>query len=131
MTWCNCILPSKALILWRILHNVIPTDENQHNHEETTPRLFFNCSFASKIWNSIFSNFNIHLAISNIADCWKVIDRGWSPYYKVVIMVGIRFVFAKFGLQEKKLDLILLLLIRKYASVTLLACWDWRVIMLT
>ena len=63
--WCPNIPPTKSLLVWRILHNKVSTDENLLSRGfqfpswcsscnilcESTFHLFFECSFAMHLWN--------------------------------------------------------------------------------
>lgn len=48
----------------------------------------------------VASRYNIQFIISSIADCWKVIDRGWCLQCKVFIMVGIQICIEKIWLSR-------------------------------
>jgi len=62
--WNSTIPPSKSLLIWRMFHNRLPTNENliSRGHcipsiynlcfkqPESTKHLFFECSFAKHIW---------------------------------------------------------------------------------
>lgn len=75
---------------------------------------FFNCRFACNFWNRLSNIFNIHLVISSMDDCWKVIDKRWSPLCKVVITAGIQ-------------DMMAMPVIGSFAQKTLLVWWVWAV----
>lgn len=71
--WCPDIPPSKSLLVWRIMHSKVPTDENLLSRgvqlpskcsscnasSESAFHLFFECAFALKLWNWLFSIINI------------------------------------------------------------------------
>jgi len=71
--WNNAIPPSKSTMVWRSLHNKIPTDENLSlrgcnlpsmcslcgKAQETTSYLFLDCSFAGSIWQWFSSIINL------------------------------------------------------------------------
>ncbi|CAJ2665471.1 unnamed protein product [Trifolium pratense] len=64
LIWCNFIPPSCSFLMWRIIHNRMPTDDNLRSRGcvlvsvcalclhayETTRHLFFDCQFARSIW---------------------------------------------------------------------------------
>ena len=63
--WSPDIPPSLSLLIWRLMHNKMPTDDNLmlrgsslpsmcsscQSCVETTTHLFFHCSFALKLWS--------------------------------------------------------------------------------
>jgi len=63
--WNKAIPPSRTSIVWKLLHNRIPTDDlrrkceifnvtfgpNWYNSCETTEHFFFSMSFAVNLWN--------------------------------------------------------------------------------
>jgi hypothetical protein len=64
LIWCNYIPPSHSFILWRIIHDKMPTEDKLRERGcnivsvcslclgayETTTHLFFTCPFASAMW---------------------------------------------------------------------------------
>ena len=77
----------------------LPTDENLslrgsylpsmcsscHSQIENSFHLFFDYSFALKLWSWLSSTLNISLQFTSLEDIWLILDRGWSPQCKVVI----------------------------------------------
>jgi len=97
--WSIDIPPSRSLVAWRIMHDKMPTDEKLKergcsfpsicnlylNQEETTFHVFFDCSYAMRLWNWLASTLNFNLHFNNIEEIWQVCDRRWNPQCKVVI----------------------------------------------
>jgi len=101
--WCVDIPPSRSLVAWRIMHDKMPTDEKLMErgcsipsicnlclkHEETTFHLFFDCSYAVKIWNWLANTLNLNLHFNNIEEIWHICDRRWNPQCKIIIQSAI------------------------------------------
>jgi len=101
--WSRDIPPSKSLLAWRLVHDKVPTDEKlQHRgcqltsmcslccrHSETSFHLFFECSFAFKIWCWFASVIGSPLQFQSISVIWSICDKGWSPQCKIVIQATI------------------------------------------
>lgn len=97
--WSADIPPSKSLMVWRLMHNKLPTDENLITrgchlpsrcslcsiHEESTFHLFFQCSYAIRLWCWLASMFNFPLHFQHIEDIWTVCDKPWNPQCKLVV----------------------------------------------
>jgi len=52
--WSSFIVPFKTLVLWKVFHVRLPTDQHIHNkclHEESSQHLCFECSNALHIWS--------------------------------------------------------------------------------
>jgi ribonuclease HI len=101
--WNISIPPSRSLLVWRLILHKLPTDDNllvRGCHlpsvcsicfvdNETSPHLFFQCSFASYLWRWFLSLINIHCSISCFDDLWSICNRGWGPQCKFVIIAAI------------------------------------------
>jgi len=101
--WSKDIPPSKSLIAWRIMQDKMLTDEKLREkgcnlpsicnlclrHEETTLNLFFDCSFAIRMWTWLSATINLNLHFNNVEDIWRPCDRRWIPRCKIVIKVTI------------------------------------------
>jgi len=89
--WGLDIPPSKSLLIWRLMHRKIPTDENLNargcsfpsmcstckSYTESSMHLFFECSFAVRLWSWLASIISVQ--VSSIGDIWPVMNRNWSP----------------------------------------------------
>ena len=103
LIWNPVIPPSKSLLLWRILLDKIPTDDQLSKRwcqfpsifnlclisAETSTHLFLDCNFASQIWNWLKSILNFNFSVTSCIELLKVFDRAWSPQCKVVILAAI------------------------------------------
>jgi len=101
--WCKDIPPSKSLLAWRIMHDKVPTDEKLMERgcnlpsmcslcsvtTETTFHLFFECSFAFKLWCWLASIVDCNLHFQSLEDIWTLCERSWSPQCKIVILSAI------------------------------------------
>jgi hypothetical protein len=97
--WNISIPPSRSMLVWRLMHHKIPTDENLMNRgchlpsmcsicyscSESSSHIFFHCHFSTAMWNWFFSIINIQGSITCTDDLWNVCDRGWGPQCKIVI----------------------------------------------
>jgi len=103
LLWCKGIPPSKSLLAWRLIHDKVPTDEKLaeralhfpsmcslcYNHTESTFHLFFECTFAYKLWCWLALVVNITLQFHSITNIWSLCNRGWSPQCKIVVQASI------------------------------------------
>lgn len=106
--WSPDIPPSKSLLVWRVMHDRLRTDENLmirgcnlaslcnncFMHSESTFHLFFQCPFAVKIWSWFANVLNTTLQFSTIDDIWKICDKNWSLQCLVVIKACIINIFS-------------------------------------
>jgi len=97
--WHAAIPPSKSLLVWRIIHGKISTDDHLakrglhlpsicnlcNKSEESAHHLFLNCSFSLVICNWLATTLNINCNTSNYLDLISLCDRNWSPHYIIVI----------------------------------------------
>jgi len=98
--WSIDIPPSKSMMVWRLMHDKLPTDDkmmergskmasmcsNCKSHAESSSHLFLHCSFAFKVWNWFPSILNFPLNFRATCDIWKISDRIWTPQCKIVII---------------------------------------------
>jgi ribonuclease HI len=101
--WSPDIPPSKSLLVWRIMHEKVPTDENLMSRGcyipsmcnlcktqvETSFHIFFECSFAFKLWCWLAGCLNQSLQFSSMDDMWKLRDLSWSPQCKITVTAAI------------------------------------------
>jgi hypothetical protein len=107
LIWNSVISPSKSLLLWRLLHNKLPTDENLSlrgcnlpsicnlclANAETSHHLFLQCPFALYLWNWLGSIIQLNLNLTSFSAIFEICNRGWSPQCKLVIIVAIINIF--------------------------------------
>jgi ribonuclease HI len=103
LIWNTAIPPSKSLLVWRLMYDKIPTDENLlirgcylpsmcsicKSHVETTFHIFFECGFAVKTWSWLAGCLNMVIQFTSMQDIWKLCDLNWSPQSKVTITAAI------------------------------------------
>jgi hypothetical protein len=101
--WCKDIPPSKSLFIWRLFHDKVPTDDNLlssgcslasvcslcFNHIETTSHLFFECTYAAKVWTWFYNLINMVPSFQSLLDLFSVSDRGWNLQCSLVINFAI------------------------------------------
>ncbi|KAI5410842.1 hypothetical protein KIW84_056110 [Lathyrus oleraceus] len=56
---------------------------------ETTQHLFFECTFAIKIWNWLMTALSLCLPINSMEDLWSITDGSWAPQCKITILSAI------------------------------------------
>jgi hypothetical protein len=103
IVWNISIPPSRSLLVWRLMHQKLPTDDKLmergchlpsvcslcYAHIETTSHLFFQCSFAISLWTWFLNLININFHITCSDDLWNICDRGWGPQCRIVIVAAI------------------------------------------
>jgi ribonuclease HI len=103
LIWNQAIPPSKSLMVWRLMHQKMPTDENLmirgcalpsmcnlcNSHIESSFHIFFECSFAIRLWSWLAGCLNITIQFTCMEDMWKLCDLNWSPQSKVTITAAI------------------------------------------
>jgi hypothetical protein len=102
LIWNTSIPPSKSLLLWRLFHNKLPTDENLTlrgcnlpsicslclNQAESSHHLFLNCPFALSLWNWLGSITHLSINLNSLSEAFEICNRGWSPQCKLVIIAA-------------------------------------------
>lgn len=103
LTWNSSIPPSRSFIAWRLLHKIMPTDENlrssscitvsvcnlYHQSDESSDHLFLHCNFAGKIWLRFSSILKTAMDLSSIELTFYVYSRNWSAQIKDVVLACI------------------------------------------
>ena len=101
--WHIMIPPSKSLLVWRLFHNKLPTDDNLIlrgcyipsvcslccSTQETSQHLFLDCPFAVQLWSWFVSILNLQCNVASFMDILRISDRSWSPHCKLVIKATI------------------------------------------
>lgn len=101
LIWNAHIPPSRSLLLWRVIHNRLPTDENLatrglpypsmcsncFKHVENSEHLFFSCPFAVHLWRHL-SSVLVH-NFQSLDDIWIALNKPWSDQRKVVVLSAI------------------------------------------
>ncbi|GAU12289.1 hypothetical protein TSUD_141970 [Trifolium subterraneum] len=103
LIWKLFIPPAKSLVIWRIMHNVIATDDNLikrgftvvsccslcGSSYKTTTHLFLCCPFIIQYWNWLSSLLGMPLDLSNFDSLLGMCKRGWSPRLHDLIIAAI------------------------------------------
>jgi hypothetical protein len=103
LIWNPAIPPSKSLLVWRLMHQKVPTDENLTSrgcvipsmcnfcnaHSESSFHIFFECAFAVRLWSWLAGCLNITIQFSCMDDMWKLCDLNWSLQAKVTLIAAI------------------------------------------
>jgi ribonuclease HI len=101
--WNLAIPPSRSLMVWRLMHHKMPTDENLmirgcalpsmcnlcNKHIESSFHIFFECQFAIRLWFWLAGCLNITIQFTCMEDMWNLCDLNWSPQSKVTITAAI------------------------------------------
>jgi ribonuclease HI len=101
--WSSDIPPSKSFMVWRLMHEKMPTDENLmtrgcaipsmcnlcSKQVETTFHLFFQCDFARILWSWFAGCLNLTIQFTTMEDMWKLCDLNWSPQSKITVTAAI------------------------------------------
>ena len=101
--WSSDIPPSRSMLVWRLMHEKLPTDENLRvrgcsfpsmcslccRRSESSIHLFFQCPFASILWAWLSRTINLSLNFNSLEELLEVCDLSWSPQCKVVIKAAI------------------------------------------
>jgi len=86
LIWNPDIPPSKSLMVWRLMLNKIPTDDNLMirgcqlasvcnlclQNTESSMHLFFSCPYVIKLWSWLPSTLNMVFQFNSIDDIWKI-----------------------------------------------------------
>ncbi|MCH86122.1 ribonuclease H protein, partial [Trifolium medium] len=84
--WSPDIPPSKSLLVWRLMHNKVPTDDNLmlrgcelpsmcsicSKTVESSFHIFFECAYAVKLWSWYANCLDMALQFSSMEDMWKL-----------------------------------------------------------
>jgi len=98
--WNISIPPSKFVMVWRSLHNKLPTYENFsargcqlpltcsicRNNQETTIHLLLECTFAKLIWQWLSLILKLQCNFATIQEAIQISHRKWSHLCKIVIL---------------------------------------------
>lgn len=115
--WSKDIPPSKSLVVWRLMLNKLPTDDNLDsrgcqipsvcsmcmNQVETSFHLFFDCPYAIVLWKWLSFTLNKPLQFNNIEDIWSLCNKRMSSQSKVVIN-AIWYARNQFRFNDKKIS---------------------------
>ncbi|KAK2424264.1 hypothetical protein QL285_034644 [Trifolium repens] len=103
LIWNPDIPPSKSLMVWRLMHQKMPTDENLLTRGcalpsmcslcscqvESSFHIFFECPYAIKLWSWFAGCLNVTLQFHSMDDMWNLCDLNWSPQCRVTIIAAI------------------------------------------
>ncbi|XP_058776557.1 uncharacterized protein LOC131650867 [Vicia villosa] len=107
--WSPNVPPSQSMIVWRLINNKIPTDENMsirgfafpsicnlcNSNQETSQHLFFDCVYVRKIWAWLNGVIGTHLQIHSIKDYYALVSTSSSPQVGVVLTTCFINVFVQ------------------------------------
>ena len=102
LMWSKDFPPSKSLMVWRLMMNKLPTDENLitrgcnipsmcslcNKQVENSFHLFFEFPYSINIWCWFASILNLNLQFQSIDDIWSICERAWNPQCKTVIIAA-------------------------------------------
>jgi len=107
LIWNKNIPPSKSLIIWRSLHNKLPTDDILsfrgcqlpsmcslcNIQGETFQHMFFECNMAREIWHWLCSKLDTLCNFSTITEALDICNRQSSPLCKLVVLTAVVYGF--------------------------------------
>ncbi|CAJ2653183.1 unnamed protein product [Trifolium pratense] len=107
--WHNYVPPSHSFVVWRCLHDQMPTDENLQRRgctvvsvcvlcmqqSETTAHLFLLCPFAQELWNWLGDLFNVHFDITSFLSLFDSCVPSWSSQLRHITLAAIIHTFHK------------------------------------
>jgi hypothetical protein len=90
--WNKSVPPSNSFVVWRIIHNKMPTDDNLIHRGcivvsvcpfclstyETTIHLFLSCSFALQLWNWLEGILECTLNTTSVLNLFEDLPHPWS-----------------------------------------------------
>lgn len=90
--WRTCIPPSKSFVLWRLMHNKLPTDDNLYARGcilvsmcslcgmacKTTEHLFLSCPSAARLWHRLQGMIGCAIDTISLASVLCIWDKYWS-----------------------------------------------------
>lgn len=105
--WCPVVPPTRSLLLWRIIHKSLPTDETLwnrgccvvsscslcNNSYETTEHLFFQCLFALQMWSWLSSCLSASFTLDYVFSILSIFNQSPSPQVKDIYMSDIANTF--------------------------------------
>lgn len=105
--WKSCIPPSKSMLLWRLMHNKVATDENLrirgctvvsicslcNTAVESSQHLFFDCAFATEIWNWLAYFLELKLNHSSLNSILSICFGTYSKQASHVLLAVVTYVF--------------------------------------
>lgn len=103
LIWNPFIPPSKTFILWRLIHNKLPTDEHLWDRgctvvsmcslcgmaSETSKHLFLYYNFATALWAWLSGITRCPVDRSSIFSVLSILDRQWSTHLQHTIIAAI------------------------------------------
>jgi len=104
--WCKDIPPSKATLVWRLMLNKLPANENLSlrgcsfpsmcslcsSTSETSFLLFFECAYAVKLWCWLATKLNSPLHFQSKEDIWSLSDKFSNKHCKITINSALVFI---------------------------------------
>ncbi|XP_058746815.1 uncharacterized protein LOC131619766 [Vicia villosa] len=100
LIWNKHVPPSHAMVVWKMIYNKMPTDENFSLRgfsgpsfcslcqcdADSTAHVFFECTFVRPIWNWLLAKLHFPYAVNNIQDCIEMLSISRSPQAKAVVL---------------------------------------------
>ncbi|XP_058776615.1 uncharacterized protein LOC131650935 [Vicia villosa] len=104
------------MIVWRYIHNKLPTNDNLKirglsfpslcslclSHCENSTHLFFECKFAKNIWSWFAGISQFGRPINCLEDCRNLLLQSWCPQSKVVLQASIACIFHQIWLTRNR-----------------------------
>jgi len=107
LIWSNDVPPFKSLMVWRLMLDKLPTDDNLlskgcqlpsmcslcHSTAETSFHLFFDCTYVLNLWRWFVGVINYTLSFQTKEDVWDLCYKSWNPQCKIVIIATLINIF--------------------------------------
>jgi ribonuclease HI len=101
--WRLFIPPARSLVAWRIMQDVLATDDNLLKRGflivsccslcgrayETTDHLFLRCPFITRYWNWLATVIGQNINVTSFPALLGTCNRGWSPQLRELISAAI------------------------------------------
>ncbi|CAJ2644894.1 unnamed protein product [Trifolium pratense] len=105
--WCDDIPPSKSCLMWRIMHNRLPTDDLFSRRgcyivskcdlcgeaAETIHHIFCDCCFSKDIWHWFASVLSLHVVTSTVSSIFDICNKNWNSQCKTVVISAVVNIF--------------------------------------
>lgn len=106
--WSQFIPPSKSFLLWRLLYDKMPMNENLKKRgcilvsmcclcsvaAESSHHLFLDCTFALSLWSWLSALVNHQIGLTSFASVLAICNLRWSSQLKDFVLDGIVFVIG-------------------------------------
>lgn len=107
LIWNVVIPPSRSFLVWQIIHEKLPIDENLRKRgcvivsrcdlygltSESSDHLFFHCPFAKRLWAWLSAATNTNIDLSNCQSIFGICEKSSSSQVRDVLLAAIINIF--------------------------------------